>query len=542
MDLESHISGVKTLCRLCGNRTQTPSDIATNRTLHKCSKYSEDIFKMCRIDTTYHEEGISPEHMCTSCELKLRLHNKRGNSTSNSHDPLAKQAMSTNTLWVEHSSTNCPTCDHIVGLSTCRGRKKKKVRGRPKAKAGMSPSVPAPTSASSMDMEVSEDALPSHPPPSNQPPSNPPPPNPPPSNPPSPNPPPSSPPSFTSPMDVSDSENALPLSSVQLSYEQGISLLNPQSPPDSNNLFKLEYLVNSINSISLFGTPSPNSNITISEPMDHSTPESQADVDQCVTPQKSLSITTQTTPRNSISSGTPNQSTVGTTQTTPRSVHRYDKHGNIIVKKSRGPSKTFVHVPEARVKSDQAMPRTIRRRTHVSRNIMKGIAGNDPNAIDAQYAANLKAHPVARRRIICAKAGIRDRSFMSTKMSVALKIQNHFSWRQHRTNKRYYKVLGIKYSSEKQERDYLKKQLSKDTIVAEEIPTVVKNKSRTKIEKRVCIRPQDLVNFLINRVSDAHENAKLIWTDEMKKDPNMKDCLMIKVAGDHGKFNIQLLQ
>ena len=219
----------------------------------------------------------------------------------------------------------------------------------------------------------------------------------------------------------------------------------------------------------------------------------------------------------------------------------FSKTKSIIKCKTGGQPIVLKKLVKARKSSLDVSSPLKRKRAREVATYRSAIAGNTEESQNSQQTSELKALTRNQRLNICSRAGIRNKSFMSKRISLALKTVLRLSWNQHRKQKQYLtKFAGIKYESEKKERAERKVMLGdhlqlKKMKVKENNDTA-HNSSGGFIEKTVSVVDvTDLSTFVMKRVNNYRDEDKLVWKEGMPQNE-----VWIKFGGDHGGNSFKL--
>ena len=169
------------------------------------------------------------------------------------------------------------------------------------------------------------------------------------------------------------------------------------------------------------------------------------------------------------------------------------------------------------------------------------IAGTNEDSQHIQQSSELKVLSKKQRVNVCSKAGISNKSYMSKRVSLAMKTALRLSWNQHRKQKQYLsKFAGVKCEGEKKERverkrilgDHLKVKMLKVKEKDEKIHDSVGGLA----EKHVpVVHVPDLCAFVKERLNNYEEQHKLVWKEGMPENE-----VWIKIGGDHGGSSFKL--
>ena len=158
------------------------------------------------------------------------------------------------------------------------------------------------------------------------------------------------------------------------------------------------------------------------------------------------------------------------------------------------------------------------------------IAGSKSGA--TQQASELKQLPKDTRKNVCLKAGIEQDAELTAKKQLAMKAKMRLTWTQCRAFKRFAKSVGIKYESERREREERSK--TYHAITATKMTVWVKNdKAPDSINVMITqeasvVYVSDLPEFVMNLLDEYDNAGKLCW------DGFPQEEVWIKMGADFG--------
>ena len=165
---------------------------------------------------------------------------------------------------------------------------------------------------------------------------------------------------------------------------------------------------------------------------------------------------------------------------------------------------------------------------------------------DVQQSAELRRLKRKSRIAVCAKAGVQHRTFLTKRVSLAMKANLHLTWNQLRKQKRFLRSVSVQFQSEKSERE-VQKDILQDNLVGKMVPLKVKNEKAPDsiggFVTRDCplVQVSNLVKFVEQRLNEYDENNWLVYGHN--NIPTSE--IWIKIGGDHGgssfKISIQVL-
>ena len=166
---------------------------------------------------------------------------------------------------------------------------------------------------------------------------------------------------------------------------------------------------------------------------------------------------------------------------------------------------------------------------------MQIVSGQCTQSVHEQQTAELKALRKKTRISVCGKAGIQHRTFISKRVSLAMKSHLRLTWNQLRKQKCFLRKAGVQFESEKMERkeqieilrDNLKGKLVSLQVKSEKAPDSVGT-----FVKRDCplIQVKSISAFLEQRLDEYDAANKLIYSSN-----NIPtDEIWVKFGGDHG--------
>ena len=169
------------------------------------------------------------------------------------------------------------------------------------------------------------------------------------------------------------------------------------------------------------------------------------------------------------------------------------------------------------------------------------IAGQDVESHQKQQASELRRIPKKCRLDICARAGVKQKSFLSKRVALAMKTSLNLTWSQHHMQKRLLsQALGVQCESEKSLRDerkfLLSGHLSTVMIKAKEKDDVGCKSSGGFAEVEVpVVYITDLTQFLKELLHNYKKANMLVWKDGMPENE-----IWVKLSGDHGGKSFKL--
>ena len=139
--------------------------------------------------------------------------------------------------------------------------------------------------------------------------------------------------------------------------------------------------------------------------------------------------------------------------------------------------------------------------------VRANVSGKNLEACYTQQSSELKMLPKDSKISICSRAGVKQKSFLSNKVSLAIKTVTGMSWNQHRVHKRFLSSAGMTCSSEAKERQE-RTQLLADHLRVKTIYAKEKNDKDAGSVKGFCNvkAPLVYVNDLILFVKERLDN------------------------------------
>ena len=93
--------------------------------------------------------------------------------------------------------------------------------------------------------------------------------------------------------------------------------------------------------------------------------------------------------------------------------------------------------------------------------IRSNVAGKDVESRQSQQASELKILPKKSKLNICHESGVRQRSYLSNKVALAIKTVTGMSWTQHRLHQRFLREkVGVTCDGEAKARQERKRLLA----------------------------------------------------------------------------------
>ena len=155
------------------------------------------------------------------------------------------------------------------------------------------------------------------------------------------------------------------------------------------------------------------------------------------------------------------------TKLTKRKLH-FAADKSTLYCKTGGQPLVLMKLKQARKSSNQVKSPLKRRRAQQIQCCRHVLAGRGRSATENQQSTELKVLKKTRRHVICRKAGVQHRTYMTKKLALAMKTTLGLSWSQHRTHKRYLREVGVNFDNESLERKerqaILSEYLKADTI------------------------------------------------------------------------------
>ena len=119
-DLDTHVTRLNCLCRICGNRSRSPKEMQKNKKPSLCTTYQDSILIFCQMDISNDIHVKHSKTVCSRCAINIRLLR-----TSDRHrERLVKKTVNllslSKHLWTAYDSTSsnqCASCEHYLQQS-----------------------------------------------------------------------------------------------------------------------------------------------------------------------------------------------------------------------------------------------------------------------------------------------------------------------------------------------------------------------------------------------------------------------------------------
>ena len=153
--------------------------------------------------------------------------------------------------------------------------------------------------------------------------------------------------------------------------------------------------------------------------------------------------------------------------------------------------------------------------------LFQAISGNCGESSEIQQSQELGILPKKKRELVCAKAGIRNRTFVSRRVSLAIKSHVQLTWNQMRKQKRYFRSVGVEFESEKSEREEQRSVLG-DHLVGELIKMEEKNENAPESTSGIVLRDtptafvKNLPKFVTDLLDRYQSCDQLVWSQDRK--------------------------
>ena len=242
----------------------------------------------------------------------------------------------------------------------------------------------------------------------------------------------------------------------------------------------------------------------------------------------------QTTPVAAVVTASPRKMEGSVCESLARHVVKTKGKTGIMEIRSRGPSEYWIKTTKARVSSDVASPRTLRRRISDSEHQQEFASGGAAGAM-AQEAASLRRMSSVKRKSLLTDAGILPKT-PGAGSTLALKSDLHMPWYQLRKLKGWLVEYGLHLESERKMRQQLDEQMPFN-IIADNVPFSVAG----AIVLRPMVTIPDVVGTVMHYLDKLDKTSQLVWHNGTIP----ADEVWTKVGGDHGgnsfKFSFQIL-
>lgn len=201
----------------------------------------------------------------------------------------------------------------------------------------------------------------------------------------------------------------------------------------------------------------------------------------------------------------------------------------------RGPPETWTKTPVAKVASDCASARTIRRRSASLSQIHDKASGSIAGAI-VQHAAALGRMKQHERQAVLVEAGVLPKT-PGAGSALALKSDLHLPWNKVRKLRVWLKDFGLQLESERTMRHQLKSLLPLH-ITAENVPFSTPSGA---VDLQPMVAIPNLVSTVHLYLDQLDSENQLTWHDGAIPDKQ----IWVKIGGDHGgdsfKMSCQIL-
>ena len=207
------------------------------------------------------------------------------------------------------------------------------------------------------------------------------------------------------------------------------------------------------------------------------------------------------------------------------------KNKSVVTCKTKAHPITLYRIRVARKGKTSSTVRTPTKkaRSKMIRDIMNVIAGSGEEDAIEQTAVNLKTMSEEKRAAILKYAACNQVS-ISTKTSTQIRARLLLSWSKQRTLRKIAKQEGIKFPSERKEREFQKKAVLGEVSVKEvAVYFYNKRQDRQIVQKTPMAYVENLPTFVTNLLDSYDKKEMLVWPSSMPKDE-----IWLKIGGDHG--------
>ena len=135
-------------------------------------------------------------------------------------------------------------------------------------------------------------------------------------------------------------------------------------------------------------------------------------------------------------------------------------------------------VTKARKSSLGASVRVTKKRTNEIEHFRSQTAGKTTAASEAQQIHELKKLTIGKRECICQASGVKKRVVINRKTGLHLKTLFGVSWNKHSQQKRILASYGVKFESERKERN-LREELVQEQIVVKNMEVTVSDDTKS---------------------------------------------------------------
>ena len=213
------------------------------------------------------------------------------------------------------------------------------------------------------------------------------------------------------------------------------------------------------------------------------------------------------------------------------------KRPPIVRCKTKGTPITLCKVSVARKGKTSATVRTPtkRKRAKTMNDIMKVVAGSGEEDEAKQTAANLKALSEEKRAAVLKFAAVHQVR-ISAKTSSKMRATLLMSWAKQRKLRQFARAQGIKFPSERKEREFQKNaMMGKIRVSMILLKFYNKRQDRQVYKKSPVVDIEHLPTFVSNLLDSYDEKKALVWPTNIPENE-----IWIKIGGDHGGGSFKL--
>ena len=214
------------------------------------------------------------------------------------------------------------------------------------------------------------------------------------------------------------------------------------------------------------------------------------------------------------------------------------QNNEVLVLKKHGQNTHLMKISKPRKPSSEVKIETLKKRSRNLEGVRKVVSGEDDTT--KQFASELSRLPVDQRVEVCARAGIRRGSYITSDLALVMKTYTNMTWNGFRKMKQILKSVGIVSESEHSMRE-CKRSLVGKHFHSDLVNFEVRNESSPHavngmiLSPAPCVYVRDLPNMIIEVLARYEVCNTLYWHEGIPAQE-----IWIKIGGDKGQGSFKM--